>query len=66
METFDYTRWSDEQLHNEVIRLEDINEPWQSPERRVSIRRQIAHMVFEQIERYKAEHEEVDINRFKE
>lgn len=63
-EKLSHIYWSDEHLHNEVLRLEKINQPWLGPERRQAVQRQIGHIVFEQTERYREEHEEVDVERF--
>ena len=47
----------DAQLFERLMELEDINKPWQSPERSAQIGREMSHIIFEQMFRYEQAHQ---------
>lgn len=47
----------DEALFRRLMELQEINKPWQTPERLEAIGKEISHIVFEQIFRYSQTHQ---------
>jgi len=50
----------DERLFNRLQALNEINQPWQTEERRIAIQHEIACIVFEQMQRYQETHKEME------